>query len=420
MVELTAEERAIAAGSAGPAAAMAMRILAEMARLLGADRLIPIASAHIDGCLYHGDSGVHFAERLVEGGGRVAVPTTLNVGALDLLHPGRVKAAPERREMMLRLMRAYEALGCKPTWTCSPYQAGHRPRAGADVAWGESNAVAFCNSVLGARTNRYGDFLDICAAIVGRAPRYGLHLPENRRATVVVDVTGLSAALRDSDVLFPVLGHWLGAELGTTVAVIDGLPAATSEDRLKALGAAAASSGAVGLFHVAGVTPEAPTVAAALGGVPPERTIRLTPDMLRAARDRLSTTAGSEIDAVALGSPHFSLDEVTELERRLAGRRARVPIYVCTGRHVVRVLEREGRLDPLEAAGVTIVADTCVVVTPILPDPAGDRRVLMTNSGKFAHYGPANTGYEAIYGSLADCVESAVAGRVVRDETLWQ
>ena len=118
MIELTSEERDIAGGTRGEAAAMAMRILAEMGRLLGADRLIPIASAHIDGCLYHGDSGVHFAERLVEGGGKVAVPTTLNVGALDLLHPKRVKAAPERRAMMLRLMHAYESLGCKPTWTC--------------------------------------------------------------------------------------------------------------------------------------------------------------------------------------------------------------------------------------------------------------------------------------------------------------
>lgn len=420
MFELTPEERDIAGGTRGEAAAMAMRILAEMGRLLGADRLIPIASSHIDGCLYHGDSGVHFAERLVAGGGEVAVPTTLNVGALDLLHPKRVNAAPERREMMLRLMRAYEALGCKPTWTCSPYQAGHRPAAGTDVAWGESNAVAFCNSVLGARTNRYGDFLDICAAITGRAPRYGLHLPENRRARVVVDTSALSSALKNSDVFFPVLGHWLGAELGTTIAVIDGLPTDTSEDRLKALGAAAASSGAVGLFHVAGVTPEAPTVATALGDAEPERIIRLTPDMVRGARDRLSTITGEQIDAVALGSPHFSLDEVTELERRLAGRRATVPIYLCTGRHVVRVLEQDSRLKPLEDAGVTVVADTCVVVTPILPAAGSGTRVLMTNSGKFAHYGPANTGYEAIYGSLADCVESAIAGRVVRDEALWR
>lgn len=420
MLELTPWERDIAAGAQGDAAAMAMRILAEMGRLLGADRLIPIASAHIDGCLYHGDSGTGFAERLVAGGGKVAVPTTLNVGALDLLHPRRVNVDGARREMMLRLMRAYENLGCKPTWTCAPYQAGHRPAAGSDVAWGESNAVAFCNSVLGARTNRYGDYLDICAAIAGRAPRYGLHLPENRRARVVVDTTALSPALRDSDVFYPVLGSWLGAELGAAVAVIDGLPATTSEDRLKALGAAAASSGAIGLFHVAGVTPEAPSVAAALAGHAPERTIRLTPEMLRAARDRLSTIAGEQIDAVALGSPHFSLDEVDALERLLAGRRAVVPIYVCTGRHVVRALDHANRLKPLETCGVTIVADTCVVVTPILPAAAEGTRVLMTNSGKFAHYGPANTGYHAVYGSLADCVQSALAGRVTRDEALWR
>jgi len=420
MIELTPEERDIAGGARGPAAAMAMRILAEMGRLLGADRLIPIASAHIDGCLYHGDSGVHFAERLVEGDGKVAVPTTLNVGALDLLHPNRVTAAPERRAMMLRLMRAYEALGCKPTWTCAPYQAGHRPAAGSDVAWGESNAVAFCNSVLGARTNRYGDFLDICAAIASRAPRYGLHLPENRRARVVVDTASLSPALRDSEVFFPVLGAWLGAELGTTVAVIDGLPASTSEDRLKALGAAAASSGAVGLFHVAGVTPEAPDIATALGGVPSERTIRLTPEMVRVARDRLSTIAGAQIDAVALGSPHFSLDEVAELERLLGGRRAAVPIYVCTGRHVVRALEGDGRLKSLENAGVTVVADTCVVVTPILPEAAGGTRVLMTNSGKFAHYTPGNIGLNVIFGSLEECVRSAAQGFVWRNPTLWE
>jgi predicted aconitase len=420
MLELTPWERDIAGGARGDAAAMAMRILAEMGRLLGADRLIPIASAHIDGCLYHGDSGTRFAERLVAGGGKVAVPTTLNVGALDLLHPKRVNVDGERRAMMLRLMRAYEALACRPTWTCAPYQAGHRPAAGSDVAWGESNAVAFCNSVLGARTNRYGDYLDICAAIAGRAPRYGLHLPENRHARIVIDTAALSPALRDSDVFYPVLGAWLGAELGATIAVIDGLPAATSEDRLKALGAAAASSGAVGLFHVAGVTPEAPSVAVALGGLPPERTIRLTADMVRAARDRLSTVAGDRIDAVALGSPHFSLDEVDALERLLAGRRAVVPIYVCTGRHVVRELDAGARLTPLEACGVTIVADTCVVVTPILPEAAAGARVLMTNSGKFAHYGPANTGYHAVYGSLADCVESAVSGRVTRDESLWR
>jgi predicted aconitase len=270
--------------------------------------------------------------------------------------------------------------------------------------------------VLGARTNRYGDFLDICCAIAARAPDYGLHRAEKRRATVLIDTTALSHALKASDVFYPVLGAWYGAEIGSAIGVIDGLPAFVTEDQLKALGAAAASSGAVGLFHVAGVTPEAPTAAAALGHQPPERTIRLTPEMLRGARDRLSTVTGERIDAVALGSPHFSLEEFEALEDLIDGRHVVLPFFVCTGRHVVAELERRRRLKPLEQVGVTVVADTCVVVAPILPGKGG---VLMTNSGKFAHYTPANTGYEVVYGSLADCVNSALTGRVTRDESLW-
>jgi predicted aconitase len=414
---LSEDERKIAAGGRGEGAAMAMRILAEMGRLLGAERLIPVHSAHIDGALYHGDSGVHFAERLVAGGAKVAIPSSLNVGGLDLIHPGTVKGDPRRHEMALRLMRAYEAMGCWQTWTCSPYHAGHRPAAGSDVAWGESNAVAFCNSVLGARTNRYGDFLDICCAITGCAPDYGLHRPENRRATVLIDTSTLSRRLKRADVFYPVLGCWYGLELGTEIGVIEGLPADLSEDCLKALGASAASSGAVGLFHVAGRTPEAPTVEAAGGGRRPERVIRLTPQMLQGARDRLSTSKGAGIDAVALGSPHFSLAEFDALEALLPRGRMAVPFFVCTGRNVVAALEEQDRLGRFAAAGITIVADTCVVVAPILPDKSG---VLMTNSGKFAHYTPANTGYEVIYGSLADCVASAAAGRLVRDESLWR
>jgi predicted aconitase len=414
---LSPEERSWAADEGGAALGIAMRLVAETARLLGAERLVPIASAHIDGCLYHGDGGTEFAERLVAGGGRVRVPATLNVGALDLLRPGRERLAPGRREMALRLMRAYEALGCRASWTCAPYQAGHRPGLGEHVAWGESNAIAFVNSVLGARSDRYGDFLDIAAALSGRAPLAGLHLDKNRRATLVLDCGGLSPALLAEDSLYPVLGALLGAEAGSAVAAMTGLPPDLSEDRLKALGAAAASTGAVGLFHVVGRTPEAPTLDAALGGAPPERTIRVTPAMLRAARDKLSTSRAERIDAIALGSPHFSLEEFAALERLLAGRPLALPLYVCTGRGVADMLTREGRLAALEALGVTIVADTCVVVTPILPPGGG---VLMTNSGKFAYYAPGNTGWEVVYGSLADCVASGVTGRVARDETLWQ
>ena len=408
MVHLSPDERAIAAGHDG--AAMAMRIVAEAARLMGATRLLPIESAHIDGALYHGDSGTLFAEKLVAGGARVAVRATLNVGALDLTGCSRNRLASHEREMAARMVTAYRALGCEQTWTCAPYQAGHRPRFASQVAWGESNAVAFCNSVLGARTNRYGDFLDIACAIAGRAPDYGLHQSEHRVATVVVDVSGVNREFLSSDIAWPVLGSLYGRVIGDAIGVVSGITSRPGEDALKGFGAAAASSGAVGLFHIAGVTPEAPDVGTALNGVPPIETIVVTDDMIRDAQRRLSTAEPTDrIDAVAIGSPHLSLDEFNRLEALLRGRRVAVPIYACTGRHALAQLDAHGRRAALESQGIIVVADTCVVVTPILPEKPG--AVLMTNSGKFAHYTPSNTGYAVLYASLADCVESAVAGR---------
>ena len=415
-LQLTPGETALLNGAEGPAVQLAMRIVVRMGEILGAGELVEIVSSHIDGCLHHGDGGVEFAERLVELGGAVTVPATLNVGALDLLNPARVRSHGHRREMALRQMRAYEALGCKPTWTCAPYQAGHRPAPGQHVAWGESNAVCFANSVLGARTNRYGDFMDICCAIAGRAPRTGLHLDEQRHATVVVDTGAIDPELKRRDVFYPVLGTWLGATVDDRVAVVAGLPENVTEDQLKAMGAAAASSGAVGLFHIEGVTPEAPDLHTALGGADPEAEVTPSPAALRDTRDTLSTAAADRIDAVAVGSPHFSLEEFARLEALLPAAPFAVPFYVCTGRFEYHQLETADRLRRFEEAGVEIVVDTCVVVTPILPPKDG---VLMTNSGKFAHYTPSTTGYGVVYGSLEDCVRSASRARVARDESLW-
>ena len=408
-VTLTSEERAIAGGARGEGAAMAMRIVAETARVMGADRLLTIESAHIDGALYHGDSGTLFAEKLVEGGARVSVRATLNVGAIDLTGCSRTRLPAHEHAMASRMMAAYRQLGCEPTWTCAPYQAGHRPRLGSQVAWGESNAVVFCNSVLGARTNRYGDFLDIACAIAGRAPDYGLHRTENRAATVVFDVSSLDAAFLNADVAWPVLGTLYGRVIGNAVGVITGLRMRPREDILKAFGAAAASSGSVALFHVAGATPEAPDEATALHGQAPVERIRVTREMVAEAQRRLSTAETADrIDAVAIGSPHLSVEEFDALRALWRGRSLAVPLYACTGRHVLRLLERDGHRAELERSGVIIVADTCVVVTPILPEKPG--AILMTNSGKFAHYAPSNTGYSVLYASLDECVESAVAG----------
>ena len=419
-MRLSDADRAMLAGTEGAASQLAMRVIVKLAELAGAAELISIASAHIDGCLFHGYAGLDFAERLVRGGAAVRVPTTLNVSSLDLLHPDRYRGDPETARAARRLMDAYVAMGCRETWTCAPYQLPVRPAFGEHVAWAESNAIVFVNSVLGARTGRYGDFVDICAAITGRVPNAGLHLTEQRRGQVVFDVRGLPDRLLGEDALYPLLGHVVGAESGSLVPVVGGLAPGVGEDRLKAVGAAAASSGAVALVHVVGSTPEAPTLADALQHHDPLRVVEVTPAMIRAARDALTTTepATGRLAGVNVGTPHFSVEEFGELVAVLAGRRVhpRVEFYANTGRHTLARIKERGWLAALEASGVRLVVDTCTYVTPILRNTAG---VVMTSSAKWAWYAPGNLGVQVAFGSLRECVDSAVEGRVVRDDALW-
>lgn len=415
---LTEYDQALLAGDHGPAAQMAMRILATMAGVYGAPRLLDITSAHIDGCLYHGFSGLEFARRMVAGGARVSVPTTLNVGAVDLLHPEYFRGSAEVGRHAQELMHAYQQMGCRPIFTCAPYQTTQRPPFGAQIAWAESNAIVFANSVLGARTNRYGDFIDICAAITGRAPAVGLHLIENRGGQTLYRLDGIPRRLLEEDVLFPVLGYLIGARSGTRIPVIDGLLPHTTEDQLKALGAAAASSGAVALFHAVGVTPEAASLEEAFHGQQPQEIISVTVDDLRQTLAHLGTVPDGAIDVVALGSPHFSRAEFAQLMPLLEKHPPHpgVEFIVCTNRLVLGDLQQQGWLQKLREVGVQVVVDTCVVVTPIVKARQG---VLMTNSGKFAHYSPGNIGLQVIFGSLAECVRSAERGHVWRDEGLW-
>jgi predicted aconitase len=419
-VRLRDSDRALLAGAEGPAGQVAMRIVVEMARVAGAAELLDVTSAHIDGCLYHGRAGLDFAERLLRDGAAVRVPTTLNVASLDLLHPDRFRGDPTTAKAARRLMDAYVAMGCRQTWTCAPYQLPERPGFGEHVAWAESNAIVFANSVLGARTARYGDFIDICAAITGRVPHAGLHLTDRRRGQLVFDVRGLPERLCDQDLLYPLLGHLIGARSGRLVPVVDGLPAAVTEDRLKAVGAAAASSGEVGLVHVVGSTPEAPTLAEALQHHPAHEVVEVTPAMLRTARDQL-TTAGNgsaRLVGVNVGTPHFSEAEFGHLVALLAGRpvHPEVEFYASTGRHVLARIEALGWAASLEAAGVRLVVDTCTYVTSILEHTDG---VVMTSSAKWAWYAPGNLGVRVVLGSLRECVESAVEGRIVRDDAFW-
>jgi predicted aconitase len=413
-VQLSQADRSALGGESGEGTAFAMRTLVAFADALGAPALIDITAAHIDGCLYHGQVSLDFVDRLVDGGARVRVPTTLNVGAIDLIHPELIRLSAPEQAPAVRLMRAHEALGCVPSFTCAPYQTRFRPAFGQQIAWGESNAIVFANSVIGARTNRYGDFIDLCCAVTGRAPQWGLHLDEPRRGEILFRLRGFREDVSASDALFVAVGLIIGSRSGDRIPVIEGLPRPRSEDQLKALGAASASSGAVALFHAIGITPEAPTHEQAFAGRAPGETIDISPEDIQFTLAHLSTVPdGTALTAVCLGTPHFSEDEWTRLLALLgeeSGAPA-VPIYVNTGRATQALLEADGRLQQARDRGVIVVSDTCTYLTPVLERLDG---AVMTNSGKWAHYAPGNLGVGVAFGELEDCVRSAYAARVVR------
>ncbi|WP_219816976.1 aconitase X catalytic domain-containing protein [Arthrobacter sp. GMC3] len=418
---LTAVEQDMLDGGRGAGVAMAMRMVVALAGVLGAARLIPITNAHIDSCLYHGQAGLDFAQKLAGLGATVSVPTTLNTSSLDLLHPGLVRLPPEDAVPARALMDAYRTLGARATWTCAPYQSTQRPAFGEDIAWAESNAIVFANSVLGARTERYGDFIDICAAITGRVPFAGLHLPERRRPTVELDCRALPAAMLDHEAVWAALGDVVGRQAGSAVPLLTGIdPDLVDEDKLKALGATAASSGGVALFHVSGVTPEAIEAAGdpAWAGLP---VVAITAQMLRAARDELSSGADLSlpVDAVALGTPHFSLREFEKLSVALAGTEPFHPgctVWINTSREVLAQAQEAGLVQQAQDLGAKIVVDTCTYITPIL---GPQERTVMTPSGKWAWYAPMNIGVDVVFGTLEECLASARAGKVIRDERQW-
>ena len=392
-------------GDRGAGVSFAMGLVVKLAEVSGARALVDISGAHIDGCLYHGEAGIDYVEHLVNGGARVAVPTTLNVSSLDLLHPDLYRGSSETAAAARRLMDLHEALGCQPTWTCAPYQSPARPALGEQVAWGESNAIVFANSVLGARTNRYGDFADLACAITGRAPLSGLNTDEGRAGTVIVELD-VDENWLGHELIFPLLGHWIGAKCGNGIPVIVGFDDRVDEDDLKALGAAAASSGATAMFHAVGVTPEAITIDEATRGREiPKLTV--TGSDLKAIRESLGFER-SRLGAVSVGTPHMSVAEMTRLAGLVKGRESGVPFYVSTSRSVYREVA-PAVVAALEDFGATVVTDTCTYITPIIGEVQG---AVMTNSAKWAYYAPGNLGVDVAFGSLAECVASATAGRV--------
>lgn len=420
---LTSHEETMLSGRNGPGVQMAMRIVVRMAEVLEVSELLPITQAHIDGCALMSDSSLEFAEKLASSGARVSVPTTLNMIPLDLQNWKKQGVPAEFGHKASRIADAYIKMNCIPTWTCAPYQGFLTPSFGQQIAWGESNAIIYANSVIGARTNRYADFMDICAAITGRVPKQGLHLKENRRGQVLIRLMGIDPGLFAEDTFYPVLGYLVGKRIQDRIPVIEGLDTFANSDQLKALGAAAASSGGIGLFHIIGLTPEAPTLEDAFQGSEPDEIVEFGMNDLLKAMDELSHDAGEgdALDAVVLGCPHFSYTEfqaLTEIIHKTGGTLpSGVRLIILTNQLSMALLERGGLKDFITKFGAEIILDTCVFHSPIVSAGA---EVIMTNSGKCAYYAPGELNTRVVFGNLEECIHSAMRGKVTRLEGAWK
>ncbi|MBB3935699.1 aconitase X [Aureimonas phyllosphaerae] len=401
--ELGPADRAMLDGAEGEATAQAMRILVAMARQQGAERLVDVTCAHIDGCIYAGPANLVFAEAMAAKGARVRVPTTMNAISVDAENWRKQSVAPVFGEPAARLADAYVGMGCRPTFTCAPYLLDDAPGCGDIIGWSESNAVIFANSVLGARTAKHPDFLDLCIALTGRAPLAGPYLDAGRRAALVVDV---DLPERIGSEAWPLLGYLAGRLAPERVPLLRGLAdLAPRHDDLKALCAAFGTTSAAPMLHVEGVTPEAEGCA-----MPGADLATISRADLAAAWRRLNEGA-AEIDLVAIGSPHASLNECQMLADALAGRARdpRVRGMITAGRQVLAAAKADGTRSRLSASGIEMIPDLCwcSISRPVFPRQA---RTVLTTSGKYAHYGPGLSGCAVRLGTLADCADALATG----------
>jgi len=412
-VRLTETDQAILDGGKGLAAQIGMRILIRVAALFGADRLLGIEQVHVDGCIYTGPGSLAFAEKLRDWGGKVAVPTTLNSISVDQLRWRSQGIESSFGEPAERLAAAYTDMGARPTFTCAPYLLDDAPSQGTQVAWAESNAVVYANSVLGARTIKYPDFLDIIIAITGRAPDAGLHQTANRLATLHVDCSSTNCNERFQESLYPLLGYCVGRLAGRHVPVVTGLGAEpVSKDDLKAFGAAFATVSSAPMFHIVGVTPEAPSLEAATGWKEGLESVQLPPSELESCFQTLnSAPSNSQVDLVSLGNPHFSVSEFQRLVDvcRQRMKHPSVTFIITCGRETYAKAAKAGFVTALEAFEALIITDTCwcMIESPVIPHST---RHIMTNSAKYAHYGPGLTGKLFHFGNIESCVRAACEG----------
>lgn len=396
---LTDMEQKMLDGEFGELVKKCMQILVTLGEIYGAEKMIPIRNVHSPGVSYRvtGDAGLNYVKDASKIGS-FRIPVTLNTIGIDAEKWREVGFPEEFSLKQLELLDSYRQMGACLTCSCTPYLTGNVPMKGESVAWGESSAIAFINSIVGARTNREGGPSALAAAVTGRVPNYGLHLDENRKGTHLIKV--------DMDVKtdldFGVLGYFAGHIAGKEIPVFEGIQPYPTMENVKSLSAAVASSGAVALYHIVGITPESPTREAVISN---KEAIVFNNDEYRKILDKF--TYEGDVDFVVLGCPHCSIIEMGEIAKSLSGKKVKTDVWVCVSSQVRSLADRMGYVEIIEKTGAKVVCDTCPV---LCPTSNNGYKTILTNSVKLANYVPGLWNVRVGLVEMENCIMAAING----------
>ncbi|MDR1516233.1 MAG: aconitase X catalytic domain-containing protein [Synergistaceae bacterium] len=400
-MRLSDEEQRMLDGVYGEMTRKNMKVLVTLGKIFGAERMIKINNVHTPGVSYRvtGDAGLNYVKEASQSV-KFKIPATLNTIGIDYENWENVGFPAEFSNKQMELCECYKKMGAITTNTCTPYFVGSVPSFGEHIAWGESSAIVFANSVLGARTNREGGPTALAAAITGRVPEYGLHLDENRKGTHLIRVEKQPETDKD----YAVLGYFAGLLVGQDIPVFEGIKSRPSIENLKALGAALASSGAAALFHMIGITPEASRKS---------DVVRSNVDAVMFGQDEHDRVCEKfyltgAIDFVVLGCPHTSIIEIRDIAKMIAGKKIKTGLWVCASRQVKSLADTMGYSKMITDAGGEIICDTCPVLCATLTERK--YQTVATNSGKMAHYAPGLWNMQPLLLDTSDCIKSAVSG----------
>jgi predicted aconitase len=384
-MRLTKKEQAMLDGAQGRATQKAMEILSALGKIYGAEQLIPVTSVQISGVSYAnlGEAGLQWLSEMAEGGGRAQVLTTLNPAGMDIENWQALGISAEFAKNQQRVLDAFARMNVITTASCTPYLIGNTPHFGEHIAWAESSAVCYANSVLGARTNREGGPSALAASLTGHTPAYGYHLDENRQPTITANVDTEIDENSDFGALGKLIGENLEKSGDGRVPYIRGVQSASVEN-LKSFCASIATYGGVALFHMEGITPEAAQVS------PPKDAFRISKTEIQQAREFMIDAVSDEVDFVSLGCPHLSIKEIARIAELLAGKQVTKEFWITTARPTKQIADRMGYTTVIEAAGAKFAADTCCVVAPI----QGRFNALATDSAKACYYAYAKNKFK--------------------------